>query len=223
MNIEHIKERLSEAFKETLGITKNRANQLLPSNLTTGKAYEAYILSIVCEKLRDEEGCELFLKGGSSLVLKTSAGKINRNYPWIEVRRSGKVLGELFTDIEFLAMSYSMRKFNRNPTMGEYHELDIVLVKYGATDRPSHKQLLLGVECKHTQYQKSLLKEVLGVRREMGLLSKIEKTAFNFWPSNSVNFDPSSYLMVFSSSDKVSGYQAPGEIYGIDFVHQPMP
>jgi len=89
VSVTRIKKRLSDAFSGVLGISKKRAYQLLPANLTSGKAYEAHVLSMVCEGLRYNEGCSLTLRNGSKIVLKTSGGGINRNYPWIEVRKNG--------------------------------------------------------------------------------------------------------------------------------------
>lgn len=222
MNIKKIKDRLSRAFEGLLGVSRSRASLLLPSNLTAGKAYEAHVLSVICEELKIKESCKLILKNGNTLVLKTSGGGINRNYPWIEVQKNGRVIGEIFTDIEFIAFSYSASGSIGNPTLGEYHELDIVVTEPGATDRPRHDQLLLGVECKNTEYQKNLLKEILGIRREMGLLAGQNKTSFSSWPSRTVPADPPSCLLVYSTSPKITNYSRPGRTFGIEFIYETM-
>ncbi|MES9964221.1 MAG: hypothetical protein ABW116_11820 [Candidatus Sedimenticola sp. 20ELBAFRAG] len=222
MSTAKIKKRLSNAFSGLLGISKKRASQLLPSNLTAGKAYEAHVLSVVCEKLKQKEGCSLILKNGSKIVLKTGGGGINRRYPWIEVSKNGNPIGEIFTDIYFTSMSHSLSRTSRSPTPGEFHELDIVMTNYGSSGMPKHDEILIGVECKHTEYKKSLLKEILGVRREMGLLANPLPTVFTKWPSKMVPSNPPSCLLVYSSSSKVNNYSKPGRTYGIEFHHETM-
>lgn len=222
MSRSSIKKRLTKAFSGVLSISKKRALQLLPVNLTSGKAYEAHVLSIVCEELKLKEGCTLILKNGTNIVLKTGGGGINRNYPWIEVKKNGIPIGEIFTDIYFVSMSHSRSGTSNKPTPGEYHELDVVMTIYGATGMPEHDEILIGVECKYTEYKKSLLKEILGVRREMGLLSHPQRTSFSHWPSVNVPSDPPSCLLVYCSSSKVNNYSEPGKTFGIEFFHETM-
>lgn len=221
MTANQLKNKIAKAFSSILGISKSKASTLLPNTLTSGKAYEAHVLSIVCENLKYKEGCNLVLKNGSNLVLKTSHGPINRLYPWIEVSKHGNVIGEIFTDVEFLTLSYA-QKNHVSLMLGHFHELDILLVKKGINGRPQHSDILLGVECKNTGYTKSLLKEILGIRREMSLLASSNKTVFNTWPRRDVPADPSSCLLVYSTSSKVAHYSAPGDTFGIDFIHEQM-
>jgi len=221
MTANQLKNKIANAFSSVLNISKSNASKLLPSKLTSGKAYEAHVLSLVCENLKYEEGCKLALKGGSNLVLKTSYGPINRSYPWIEVSRQGKIVGEIFTDVEFLTLSY-YHQSHQSPKPGNFHELDILLVKEGITDRPQHSDILLGVECKNTGYTKSLLKEILGIRREMSFLVESNNTAFKTWPRAFVPANPSSCLLVYSTSSRVTQYSDPGNTFGIDFIHYEM-
>ena len=221
MTASALKQKLSKAFSKLLGVSQQNALGLLPAKVTSGKAYEAHVLAVVCEALVRNEGCRLVLKNGSKIVLKTGGGPINRAYPLIEVWRDDQLLGEMFTDIYFTSMSYSILG-SAQPTLGEYHELDIVLTKPGAVGMPAHDQLLMVVECKNTEYHKGLLKEVLGVRREMGLLSQPTPTIFRSWPASKVPSDPASCLLVYCSSRKVNDYSRPGSVFGIQFVHEVM-
>lgn len=221
MTPDQLKKKISKAFASILGVPQSKAAQLLPKNLTSGKAYEAHILSVVCEKLRNEEGCNLVLRNGTKLVLKTSHGPINRQYPWIEVSRNGNVIGEIFTDVEFLTLSYGTQSHS-TPSPGHFHELDIVLTKEGLTGRPKHSDILIAVECKNTGYTKGLLKEILGIRRELSLLQDDAKTIFNNWPRRHVPANPCSCLLVYTTSNQVANYSSPGETFGIDFIEEQM-
>jgi hypothetical protein len=87
---------------------------------------------------------------------------------------------------------------------------------------PSAHTIWLGVECKNTGYTKNLLKEILGIRRELSLLKSSRSTRFSNWPRSSVPAEPLSCLMVYSTDQAVSGYSGPGGVFGIDFVHEPV-
>lgn len=168
-----------------------------------------------------DEGYSLILVGGTKFQLKSSPGPINRSYPRIELRRSDNPIAELWTDVEFLSMSYCMGGAS-NLTKGDYHELDILVVGAGTTGRPRHDQIWLGVECKNTGYEKGLLKEILGIRRELSLLTDWQPTKFARWPRASVRATPPSCLLVYSTDEDVADYSAPGNTFGIDFIHEAM-
>ena len=56
MTPKQLKKKISKAFTSILRVSQSRASKLLPNNLTSGKAYEAHVLSVVCEKLQYEVG-----------------------------------------------------------------------------------------------------------------------------------------------------------------------
>lgn len=220
------KKLIKKAFAHLLGISNANAATLLPTALTAGKTYEAFVLAEICSNLKHKENCTLRLVNGKNISLKSSPGPINSKYPYIEVTRNGIHIGDLYTDIEFLSLSTFIRSASTTIsgplTLGEYHELDIIMVKPGQTGRPPHYGILLGVECKNTEYSKGLLKEILGVRREMCFLADSSRTSFHFWPRMHVPAEPTSCLLVYSSSSKVSKYSASGKVFGIDFIYLPM-
>ena len=118
-------------------------------------------------------------------------------------------------DIHALAIGASF-------TEAKVGELDIIVAEPGLSGRPRHSQIWLGVECKNTGHTKNLLKEILGIRRELSLLQNDEPTRFPTWPRAMVPARPASCLMVYTTDQAVSGYSGPGEAFGIDFVHEPL-
>jgi hypothetical protein len=221
MNRDQIQQQLEQIFQRHLGVTSTVTQGLVPPLLSAGKLYEAYVLSRIVERLSVDEGYELTLVGGSKLQLKSAPGPINRSYPRIELKRSGTCVAELWTDIEFLTMSHCGVP-GTILTKGCYHELDIVVVDSGTTGRPQYDTLWLGVECKNTGYQKALLKEILGIRRELSLLVGERATKFRVWPRTHVPANPASCLLVYTTDANVNHYAAPGKMFGIDFIHEPM-
>jgi hypothetical protein len=216
-----IQQQLRKIFKDHLGASSIISQGLVPQTVSAGKLYEAYVLSRVVERLALDEGYSLTLVGGTKIQLKSSPGPINRSYPRIELRRSGNCLAELWTDVEFLSLSYCTGGATIL-TRGDFHELDILIVNAGVSGRPRYDDLWLGIECKNTGYEKGLLKEILGIRRELSLLSGPNSTRFRVWPRITVPADPASCLLVYSTDKDVADYAAPGRVFGIDFVHDPM-
>jgi hypothetical protein len=221
MSRKDIEKRLKEAFLKYLNVPPKTTSTLVPSSITDGKLYEAFVLSKIVARLTDQERLKLVLVGGSKIKLKSAPGPINRSYPHIELRRNGNLVAELWTDVEFLSLSYA-QGFGGLPTKGSYHELDIVIVDAGSSQRPAHSAIWLGVECKNTSYQKGLLKEILGIRRELSLLAGPKTTKFSSWPRSLVPADPASCLIVYATDPAVLEYSEPGKTFGIDFMHEPM-
>lgn len=196
---------------------------MLPASLTTGKVYEAWVLCEVLRHLHLDEGYTVTLRRSTKITLKSSPGPINRAFPYFVLTRVGKAATEVWTDVEFLALSQSHKPAGQPVTQGDYHELDILAVPVGTTGRPPHTSVQLGVECKHTGYTKDLLRSILGVRRELSLLSRPLPTNFIRWPRSSVPAIPPSCLLVCSTDPRVPEYAAPGVVYRIDFFYLPPP
>lgn len=222
MTVEEAKNRISDAFRRLLPASDSNSQDILPKTLTAGKLYEAYVLSLVAEKLSTVEGYELRLVNSNYLTLKSAPGPINRSFPRIELRRNGGCQAEVWTDVEFLSLSCSLRTRTMKPQRCDYHELDILIVNAGLSGRPRHDQIMLGVECKNTAYDKGLLKQILGIRREMSLLQDSKVTFFRRWPRQQVPADPSSCLLVYSTDPGVMQFADPGETFGIDFIYEPL-
>jgi len=221
MTRNEIQQQLRKIFKDYLGASSTATQGLVPQTVSAGKLYEAYVLSRVVERLAIDEGYSLTLVGGTKIQLKSSPGPINRSYPRIELRSSGSCVAELWTDVEFLSLSYCTGGAV-TLTKGDFHELDILIVNSGLTGRPRYDQLWLGIECKNTGYEKGLLKEILGIRRELSLLSGPKSTRFGVWPRTAVPADPASCLLVYSTDKDVADYSSPGAVFGIDFIYEPM-
>ncbi len=221
MTRDQIQRQLRNIFRRYLGVSSTVTQGLVPQALSAGKLYEAHVLSRVVEHLAREERYSMTLIGGTKVQLKSSPGPINRSYPRIELRRSGKCFAELWTDVEFLSLSYC-RGGAPTLTKGDYHELDIVIAAAGVSGRPRCDAVWLGVECKNTGYEKGLLKEILGIRRELSFVTDPRATKFKSWPRAIVPAEPASCLLVYSTDANVANYAAPGKMFGIDFVHETM-
>lgn len=222
MNKKAVKAKIESAIRRFATSSSSMAYGLVPHSLTSGKLYEAHVLSIVIEQLCTQENLNITLVNSRFIPLKSSPGPINRIYPYFELRRGRSLVAEMWTDVEFTSLSYSQCGASRPVNRGDYHELDIVVTDPRVTGRPNHSQIWLGVECKNVGYTKGLLKEILGIRRELSLLHRLKPTRFTRWPRSEVPAEPPSCLMVYSTDPVVSQYSDPGKVFGIDFNHEPI-
>jgi hypothetical protein len=220
MTKQQVKRRIEKCIKRYASAVSRKSYALIPTSLTAGKLYEAHVLSLLLEHLHRDEGLRIVLVNTTFIPLKSAPGPINSLYPHFDLYRNGGKIAELWTDIEFLSLSYSTNSGTRSPNAGEYHELDIVVIESGVSGRPRHDQVWLGVECKNTDYKKSLLKEILGIRRELSFLSAPQSTRFQHWPRLTVPANPPSCLLVYSTDSAISNYSSPGTFFGIDFFHE---
>jgi len=143
------------------------ADEALLTALSDGKLYEMYVLSELVTNLT-RRGCRLTFHG-SSLKFKAGPGKIKISDPHFTVQTPAGLHLWLYVDIEFETLGQV--KIG-STDLSSRHELDIVIVS-PCGDYPSYTDIWLGVECKSTaNFGKHLIKEVLGVRREMTLLDQ---------------------------------------------------
>ena len=190
-------------------------------NLKSGKLYELYCLARVIGELRGVYGFDIRLVG-SSIRFQSAPGRIRRASPHFEIsnRSTGRTF-KLYTDIEYQTLG---RHITGAAGLSTYHEIDLVVVDGNATGRPEHDQIILGVECKsHANFEKSIVKEVLGIRRELSLLvypmPSLLSAAAPFPSIQTVPADPPSEYWLAFLDPKGTSYQDSPAAFGIKFEH----
>lgn len=188
-----------------------------------GKLYELWVAAEVLRRLKVHEGYTAMLRGGTSVVLRNQGGPISGRYSYFELSHAQRPKLELWTDIEFVGMSYDRVRPRPTLTGAFFHELDLVVVEAGVRGRPRYDEVIIGVECKNTsRYEKRMAREAFGVRRELSLLND-DRTRFMAWPIQDVPATPPSCLLVYASDGRVCRYVDPGSAYGVQFEHLPAP
>lgn len=221
-----MKRRLRRAFRHNLGIGSRPANAILKRVAIQDKAYELTALIATMKRIRHAKASTSFqLKHGPTLYFRSGGGPIDRSkFSYIEVVESGIVVAELWVDIEFLAISAppGTKSTHKGHLLGLGHELDVVLVRPGTTGYPEPHEILIGVEAKNTPFTKALLKELLGVRREMAMLSRPQRLIadewFVWWATDLPSHPPSG-LVAFCSNANISKYDGPMRFWGIEMAH----
>lgn len=219
---------LPEAIEKLNGIfemysdAQSQESPLIGDDWKAGKVYEAYILSVALNHLVHVEGFQAELIGSSKVHLKSSPGPINAHYPHFRLQRGAEIV-RAWTDVEFSTLSYHHSSKTGKPGKAHRHELDIVVTPDGVHGYPTPEHVLVGIECKNTTFEKHMARAALGVRRELSLLRPPVPTVFQHWPRPSVPADPPSVLLVYSTDAGVEVFNGAGGLFGVDFVHEPMP
>jgi hypothetical protein len=205
-DIIRIKGQITTILQAHIGVSPARIQGLLPLKSLQGKLYEAHVLATICERLVTQERLRVSLVGGRILTLRQKGGQINRAYPYFQVWNGTTLFGELFTDIYFATLSYQMRGAPARKMNGDYHELDIALLKPNQAGYPQHTEVMLAVECKNTSIKKSIIRELLGYRRELSFLQGARPTNFSVWPTNLTLSIPNSVHMLYCSDNRIGRY-----------------
>lgn len=215
------------------GISKKRARRELRSliqrfesrraahsemrSLTAGKLYEFYVLSRTIEELRSR-GFNISFSG-KVLELKQSPGIIQPgDAHFLVVHPATGQRFNIFTDIEVGTLGSTI---TGSTGLCSYHEIDIVVVFDGVSGRPSHDKIALGVECKsHAKFTKSIVKEVLGIKREISLytddsMSILATAARQIGPVVPSN-PPLEYWLCYADP-KGNQYRLSPSAFGIEF------
>lgn len=189
------------------------------AQLTRGKLYELFVLSRLLLMLH-RRGFSITLNG-TVLTLKQAPGIIKPGDTYFELQHpASRKIFRVYTDIQVRTLGSSAVPVT---DLCGHHEIDIVVVDADAVRMPSHRQLALGVECKsNADFRKSILKEVLGIRRELSLRqchrsSILAKAARNRFPKVPAN--PASEYYVCYLDRTGDRYSYSPQAFGIEFVN----
>jgi len=184
------------------------------SSATDGKVYELYCLVELLSWLKNRYRAHIKFES-STVDFKASAGNIDRNRSYFKISANGQTL-ELHTDIEVQTLGSTMSTGAGDES--GYHEIDLVLIDPGVADgqKPTHDQLLLGVECKaHANFGKAIVRQVLGIRRELSMYDGPQQCEldrrFGKSPTKLMMAKPATlYWLAFTDSKGLSYCKSPG-------------
>lgn len=109
------------------------------------------------------------------------------------------------------------------------HEIDIILVKDYEILRPRFDQIVLGIECKHhSVMRKNIIREMLGVRRELSIFASSKNDCkidviFNHKNPKKMHAVPSSlYWLAHRNANVLKHKHGPG-IFDVEMKHWKLP
>ena len=183
--------------------------------LNKGKLYELYVLSELVLHLR-RRGCRLIFRG-PNLVFKAAPGRIKSSDPHFRVTAPSGYRCRLFVDIEFETLG--SHRGATGPDRSSRHELDLVLVDT-QNSYPRFRDVLLGVECKsQASFSKDVVKEVLGIRRELSFVSWDQPSRLSLAGASLVNVPaiPASEFWLAYDDPKGNDYRLSPAAFGVEF------
>lgn len=199
--------------------------QLLAA-LKDGKLYELFVLSKVVTDLASRGFSLTFVPSKAAptkLKFKAAPGMIKAADAHFELSApySTSPTYRLFLNIEFDTLGHHHTASGWDNS--RRHELDII-VTTAIGGYPAYDEIALGVECKAVaKFTKDLLKEALGVRREMALFTEHQQpstlTLAGGYPQKAVAADPPSEFIVAYIDPKGSNYKLSPKVFGIEFEH----
>ena len=205
---------------------KQPSDRKLLAALKDGKLYELFVLSEIVKDLSSRSFTLRFvpsLAAPKTLKFKASPGMIKTSDAHFEVTAhwSSIVDFRLFVNVEFDTLGHHHTSSGWDNS--RRHELDILLTT-ATGGYPAYDEIALGVECKAVaKFGKDLLKEALGVRREMALYSGHKQnstlTLAGGNPPKLVAADPPSEFVVAYIDPKGSNYKLSPAVFGIEFRH----
>lgn len=222
-----VKQRLRYDFQNVLGLNRKTAEDIVAGAVLLDKAYELSAMLDMMRSIRAFRPTLTFqLRNGSAVGFQRHRGPIVRTATsHVAILENGGVVGEIWTDVECVAISApTSAKFHLGHIFGMGHELDIVVVKPRTNGRPLPNEILLAAEAKNRSFSKELLKQILGVRREMTMRRSHRPRSPRHWfawwtprlPAN-----PPSGLIAYCSYPNIANYGGPANYWGIHMKHLP--
>jgi hypothetical protein len=204
-----------------IGAVFGAYKSLMPSDtqllqaLKGGKLYELYVLSEVIDELAGRGFRISFI--GSTLQFKAGPGQIKLSDPHYHVRTpQGRDLWA-FVDIEFRTLGSSRVPVSDNSGL---HELNIVVVR-ATPPYPDHTDILFAVECKSGKFGKKIIKESLGVRRELSYFDLPQPSMLTHFGGSAteVRANPASEFWLAHLDPVGSHYDESPLAFGIELKH----
>lgn len=224
--IDQLKIDIDAAFESVFeaghGITPSLADKV------ASKLYELKVLGFVLTFLAQNYELELV---NPSAGFKGAPGPVNNRYTYIRVKdkKTGEHLADIRTDTEFVGLSsYVLARYSVPLSSGEYHELDIMVCVPNLPNgvRPTSAQVFVAVECKHwASIPKKLLREILGVRRELSFHSSPSSAVPVSLGRGCQNSNPPSEIIFAVSNDGYklqNEWRVPAERFEIDIWDIPV-
>jgi hypothetical protein len=215
---------VDKAFAALASVSDQGTVASLKATLFDGKLYELRVIAWLLGRLK-HSGWTIRLIHGPHLQLKSKPGFIKRSDPYLLAThtQSGTQV-EIWSNVQFIGIGF--RRANRNPAIPlepDYHELDIAVTFQNVPDgflRAEH--VLVAIECKDRFLKKGMLREMLGLRRELSYLhspsNPNQQIPLNgFTPITTQ--DPPSRLFLCTSSPPPNNYAKIAPAYAIHVEH----
>lgn len=202
------KQKITNVFRAYKSLTSADTSEI--AKLKGGKLYEVFVLSELISDLRKHGYTITF--HGSKLKFKAKGGLVKQSDPHFDIVDPTGFSYQVFVDVYARTMGEALGAASDRSC---FHELDIAIIERGLNGvSPSHDAVFLAIECKDlAHFTKNIVREVLGLRRELSLLSYSQQSEVF---GTSVPADPPSELWLACSDPRCLNYSSSPQQYGVE-------
>lgn len=222
---------LDNAFNSFFGVPGMGTRTSQSARLTDGKLFELRALTWLLDNIlaaNPQIAPRPSHPGLGYFVLRVVPSNLDYNEPHIILSAHGQDIARVWLNVQVASRGAARRRRSGSyvETPPDYHELDIALTAPNVPDRKSidPRHLRVGVECKDRRLQKSMVREILGLRRLVSLLTGPEDQHEGFpvlhLPPALQQYPPSH--LVLCSSRHLGALDPLEEEHGITLVHIPL-
>lgn len=223
-----LRQRVMKALRQHLNKERPAHLQAIApfTTIVIDRLYELSCLLRTLQEIKTAVGatsydCRLAVAG--PLRLRAAHGPIDPKFQHLDLTIGGGTKFTVWTNIEIQAVSAlgtpALMGIRGRPNP-HVHELDVVILRRLDPGRhhPLPADVAVGVEVKNRPYNKELLKQVLGVRREMGMLDHLRVKNPLGWPTAPSFCKQGSWMVAFACSNRILTYASPGAFFGITML-----
>lgn len=187
------------------------------STSNIGKTYELFTVAHLVEELAGRGYWINYSHRNAPLAFKAAPGAMKTSDPHFELTHPrSSVHFSLFVNVEFETLGSSRQSGVTD--LSRRHELDIGIYSCYRNGYPSHDEVALGIECKAvTKLTKQMVRGVLGLRRELSVLSAPSRTRLAL--ASPQPADPPSELRLYSTDGRINNYTQSPAVFGVDLRH----
>lgn len=215
------KRTIDQAFGRLMGSPAHGTIVAQHARATDGKVFELLVLSDLLEQF-SHQGYQVRLINGSYLKLHSVPGQVVRSDPRIIITSPEGNHFAVWMNVQFRGIGFE-GSGRSTPVAPDYHELDIVITEENVPDGLlARDRIFLSIECKDRLLTKGMLREMIGLRREMSLLGDPPHTGFFGWLTPIHRQNPPVHLFLCSSARLPQNYGDLSAVYGIEVQRRPL-
>jgi len=208
------------------------------NNLSDGKLYELFVLSIIVNKLQKEYGFSVSFTG-DKIKFREKGGLIKQIDPHFTLTKDNKTY-DLFVDVEVISIHFenTIEKDLQELDPSSYFESDITLVFPNIDNRrPKSSELIMLIECKSTtmkskypkktqSFNKNIIREIIGMRSFVSTHSEKKPSILDMAAGRDaekckkIPANPASEVILYTADLRSHNYTDSPEKFGIEIVYQ---